>query len=279
MRRLWLVLLLPLAVVGSPPSSQAQLPFYTDDTEVTGRGTLHFEFSNEYDALHSSEYPDLRQNTANFKVNYGLPHGLELDFDAPHLSIYRARTTPSASGIGDADLGVKWKFRASAPGSHAPALAASLYVEFLTGDARQQLSSGKRDYWLNFIVQVPLSDKTRLNLNSGFLFAGNTSTGAVGIQTTRGQVFTGGVCLLHDFTSRLTLGDELYGGVADNDLLGRGQLQGLVGGECSLGRGFAFTFGVLAGKYSASPRIGLQIGLVLDVPGIFRGAHNAPSYN
>jgi Putative MetA-pathway of phenol degradation len=270
MRRLWLILLLHLALAGSPRSARAQLPFYTDDTEVTGRGTLHLEFSNEYDALHSSVYPDLRQNTANFKVNYGLPHRLELDFDAPHLSIYRATPDPSASGIGDADLGIKWKLRAASPGSRAPALAASLYVEFPTGDMRQQLSSGRRDYWLNFIAQAPLSGKTRLSLNSGFLFAGNTSTGAVGIQTTRGHVFTGGLSLLHDFTERLTLGGELYGGIADNDALGRSQLQGMVGGEFSVGRGFSLTFAVLAGKYSASPRIGAQIGFTLDLPGLPR---------
>ena len=273
MRRSWLVLILLSAPVGPAPV-RAQLPFYTDDTEFTAPGTLHFEFSNEYDALQSSEYPDLRQNTANFKVNVGLPHRLELDFDAPHLSIYRAGTVPSASGIGDADLGVKWKFRWSAPGSHAPALAATLYVEFPTGDVRQQLSSGRRDYWLNFIAQVPISEKSRLNANSGFLFAGNTSTGAVGIQTTRGRVFTGGVSFLHDFTRRLTLGGELYGGVADSDALGRGQLQGMAGGGYFLGRRCTLTFGVLAGKYSASPRVGGQIGLTVDLPDAFRASHN-----
>ena len=43
--------------------------------------------------------------------------------------------------------------------------------------------------------QEPFSDKTRLNANFGFLFAGNTSTGVLGIQTTRGHVYTGGISL------------------------------------------------------------------------------------
>jgi len=68
----------------------AQLPFYTDDPAVTEAGKLHFEFFNELDALQSSQYPNLRQNTANFKLNYGLPYHLELDVDAPYLSIFRA---------------------------------------------------------------------------------------------------------------------------------------------------------------------------------------------
>jgi hypothetical protein len=84
-------------------------------------------------------------------LNLGLPHSLELDFDAPHLSIYRAPIVPSASGMGDADLGIKWNFRQAHANSHAPALGASFYA----GDKRQQLSSGVHDYWLNFMIQEP----------------------------------------------------------------------------------------------------------------------------
>ena len=78
----------------------AQLPFYTDDPAVTEKGKWHFEFFDEFDALQQPQYPNLRQNTANYKVNYGLPHNLELDADAPYLAIYRALQTPSATGAG-----------------------------------------------------------------------------------------------------------------------------------------------------------------------------------
>src|SRR5215831_7177987 len=96
-----LALLLMAGAVCAVAPVQAQMPFYTDDPEVTTRGTLHFEFFNEFDGLQSSEFPNLRQNTANFKLNCGLPHNLELDLDAPYLSIYRAAGTPAATGIGD----------------------------------------------------------------------------------------------------------------------------------------------------------------------------------
>ena len=251
-------------------SSPAQLPFYTDDPAVTARWKLHFEFFNEYDSLHGSQYPDLHQNTANFKVNFGLPHHLELDLDAPHLSIYRAPFVPSASGMGDVDLGIKWNFRQSRANSYFPALGASLYIEFPTGDRKQQLSSGVHDYWLNFIVQEPISATTRLNINSGYLFAGNTSTGVIGIETTRGHVFTGGASLLHDFNSRWTLGAEIYGGIADNDALARSQLQVMLGGQYNVRAGLALSFGFIGGKYDASPRIGGQLGLSLDLPDLFR---------
>src|SRR5215467_13779513 len=259
------VTLLMASVVCAVTPVQAQLPFYTDDPEVTARGTLHFEFFNEFDGLHSSEFPNLRQNTANFKLNYGLPHNLEVDLDAPYLSIYRASQTPGAAGIGDTNLGMKWKFRSASPGSHVPALATSLYIEFPTGNERRQLGSGVTDYWLNFIAQEPFTEKTKLNVNLGFLFAGNTSTGVVGIQTTRGQVYTSGVSLLHDFRPRLTLGGELFGAIANTPGLARTQLQFLGGGQYAIREGFSLTFGLIGGKYTASPRIGGQLGFAWDI--------------
>src|SRR5271166_5223640 len=123
----------------------AQMPFYTDDPAVTERRVLHFEFFNEFDGLQSSQYPNLNQNTANFKLNYGLPHNLELDIDAPYISIYRAQGNHDSTGGGDTDMGVKWEFFRSSPGSHIPELAASMYIEFPTGNVREQLGSGLTD--------------------------------------------------------------------------------------------------------------------------------------
>jgi len=260
-------------------SVQAQLPFYTDDPGVTEPGKWHFEFFNEFDALQHPQFPNLRQNTANYKLNYGLPYNLELDIDAPFLSIFRAAGVGTSNGVGDTNLGVKWNFHKASKNSHIPALAASLYIEFPTGDTRQQLGSGLTDYWLNLIAQQPLSDKTRINVNVGFLFAGNTSTGVLGIQTTRGHVYPGGLSLLHDFTPRLTLGGEIYGGFADNKGLGRSQLQGMLGGQYTIRNGFTFDFGLLGGKYAASPRIGGQIGFSLDFPDIFHPSVSRLTHN
>ena len=257
------------------PRLEAQLPFYTDDPSVTEKGKWHFEFFDEYDALQHPQFPNLRQNTTNYKLNYGLPYNLELDLDAPYLSIFRATGIQSANGVGDTNMGVKWNFHKALPQSHIPSLAVSLYIEFPTGSSRQQLGSGLTDYWLNFIAQQPLSDKTRINVNIGFLFAGNTSTGVLGIQTTRGHVYPGGLSLLHDFTPRLTLGAEIYGGVADNPGLGRSQLQGMLGGQYTVRNGMTFDFGLLGGKYIASPRIGGQIGFSMDFPDIW----HSPSTN
>ncbi|MGB9031417.1 MAG: hypothetical protein WCC27_14950 [Acidobacteriaceae bacterium] len=244
----------------------AQMPFYTDNADVTDQGTLHFEFFNEYDGLQSAQYPDLRQNTFNYKVNYGLAHGLELDLDAPYLDIYRAPGSQTSNGPGDTDMGIKWNFHKSTQPLGIPALSASLYIEFPTGDASQELGSGLTDYWLNSIAQEPFSDKTRLNANFGFLFAGNTSTGVIGTRNTRGHVYTGGLSLVHDYTQRLSLGLEAYGAIADNKSLGKDQFQGLAGGWYQLNSRTAITFAALGGSHIASPKLGAQVGFEVDFP-------------
>ncbi len=255
----------------SAGSLSAQLPFYTDDPAVTDKGKWHFEFFDEFDAL-QLQYPNLRQNTANYKLNYGLPYNLEVDVDAPYLAIYRALGAAGSVGLGDTNLGIKWNFHQEKPGSRAPALGASLYIEFPTGDSNNQLGSGLTDYWLNVMVQKSFLGKNRITGNVGYLFAGNTTTGVVGIQNTRGHVYTGGISVLHECNSRLTVGAELYGGYTRNDGLGRSQLQAMLGGTYTLREGLALSFGLLGGRYVASPRLGAQIGFAVDFPDVVRPA-------
>jgi Putative MetA-pathway of phenol degradation len=267
-RRHWLGFWLLLLTCSG---ASAQMPFYTDDTEVTDVGTVHVEMFEEIDGLQSAQYPDLRQNTLNFKLNTGLPYRFELDVDVPYLEISRAAGTDSSRGNGDTDFGVKWKIREATPGSHLPAVATSFYIELPTGDEKQGLGSGLSDYALNFMIQEPISEHTRFNVNFGILFAGNTSTGAVGIETTRGHVLTGGLSLLHDLNERWSVGAEVYGGIADDSGLDRTQLQLLVGGQYNIRSNVALSMGLLGGRFAASPKIGGQIGIAVDFPGLLPG--------
>jgi hypothetical protein len=263
MRRLSGSLLLLFLFSGS---LHAQMPFYTDDTGVTDIKTVHIEFFDEYDGLQSSQFPDERQNTANVKMNFSPFRDLEVDLDIPYLSIQRAAGSQTSRGIGDTNLGVKYRFRDELPDSNRAAFAVSFYVELPTGNANQELGSGLTDYWLNFIVQKPLSDSTRINANLGLLFAGNTSTGAVGIETRRGQVYTGGLSLMHDLSPKLTLGAEVYGGVSDGAGQDKTQLQAMFGATYAIRDNFSISLGILGGKFGATPQIGGQIGFALDIP-------------
>jgi len=46
--------------------------------------------------------------------------------------------------------------------------------------------------------------------------------------------------------------------------LTNGQLQTLIGGNYALTRKATFDFGIVAGKFAASPRAGVQLGLSID---------------
>jgi hypothetical protein len=259
-----------LCVVGvafCPALLRAQAPYVTDDIEVADYHKWHLEVTNEYDILKSSDYPNLRQNTANFKISFGAFKNVELGFDNQLLNISTAPNPiyPDAVfGYGDLDLSVKWKIREEKEGSKWPGFGASLNIEIPTGDERKQLGSGVADYYLNGVMQKSLPKKNTWRLNGGLYFAGNPATGVVGDRTTRGFVFTGATSLVHDYTDKFSLGIEVAGAGSWNQLLGKGQLQTEVGGNYNVTKKLSVVFGFIAGFYRDSPRYAPTVGIEKD---------------
>jgi hypothetical protein len=208
-----------------------QQPFVTDDTDVTPRKHFHFEFSNQFDELPRASFPNLRQNTADFELDYGLRDNVEVGIESPLLTIINDRGEPprTVSGIGDTNFSVKYNFHTEKEHSKWPAMAVTFNLELPTGSVQAQLGSGLADYYLNSVLQKTLTPKTTLRLNGGILFSGNETTGVVGIKT-RGTVFTGGVSVVPQFTKKLDVGAELVGAETKNFDLGKGQLQTQIGG-------------------------------------------------
>ncbi|HEY0761351.1 MAG TPA: transporter [Pyrinomonadaceae bacterium] len=262
-RTVWFVLAIAFL---SSTSVHAQLPFYTDDADTTSKGKFHIEVSNEHDWLPKSSFPGVRQNTTVFTLNYGLTDHVELGINAPFIKIFNDRSSMlgNPSGIGDTQFGVKIRLFDEREGSKRPAAGVVFYVEAPTGSTRKQIGSGLVDYWLYGVLQKSFTKRTTGRLNGGILFAGNESTGLVGIQSARGQVFTGNGSLVRNFTPRLRLGAELFGAVTSNFALSRGQLEGQIGGGYTVSNSLEITFGVLGGRYSASPRFGAQVGFAYD---------------
>lgn len=260
--KLTLVLLL-LVLIASTTS--AQQPFVTDDTDTTPKGKFHFEFSNEFDWLPRSSLPNARQNTADFELDYGLLDGLELGIESPLLTIFNgAGTTPRAvSGIGDTNFSLKYNFLRERENSRLPAMAIGFNFELPTGDTKRQLGSGLADFYMNGILQKFVSKTTKLRVNGGILFSGNETTGVIGIKS-RGTVFTAGGSLVRQFTPKLQLGLEVTGARTKQLELGKGQLQTLFGGNYQFKSNASFDFGIVAGKYAASPRAGVQLGVSID---------------
>jgi hypothetical protein len=257
------LVLVMLLMTFSP--AHAQQPFVTDDADTTPKHHFHFEFSNQLDLLQRSAFPNLKQNTADFELDYGVLDNLEVGVEAPLLTIMNARgTVPrNLTGIGDTNVSVKYNFLREREHSRRPALAIAFNLELPTGDANRQLGSGLADFYTNGILQKSLTRKTVLRLNGGILFSGNETTGVIGIKS-RGTVFTGGGSLVRQFTPQLALGVEVTGALTSNLQLGKGQLQMMVGGNYLFRKNMSFDFGVVAGKYAASPRAGVQLGLSVD---------------
>jgi len=256
-------LMLALWFVVVVSTAAAQQPFVTDDADTTPKRHFHFEFSNEFDWLQRESFPNLKQNTADFELDYGLFDRVEIGVESPLLTIINAPGTRSVSGLGDTNVSLKYNFLKERENSRVPALAIAFNLELPTGDTKRQLGSGLADYYMNGILQKSLSTKTKLRLNGGILFSGNETTGVVGIKA-RGTVFTGGGSIVKKLSPKLQLGIELTGALESNFQLGKGQLQTLFGGNYQLRNNLSFDFGVVGGKYAASPRAGIQLGISID---------------
>ena len=245
-----------------PAAVQAQQPFLTDDADVTEKQKFQLQVSNEFDILSRSAHPSLRQNTTVFVLNYGLLRDVEIGVDYPLIVISNAAgTNPrTITGFGDLDFHVKYNFLKEKEGSSRPALTLSFNLEVPTGDESKQLGSGLVDYSLNGVLQKSLTKNTTLRLNGGVVFAGNTSTGEVGIKT-RGTVFGGSASIVKQFTPKLDLGFEVV--AAGTGTAGNSQLQTQFGGNYQMTPRMSLDFGVIAGKYN-SPRLGLLLGVSID---------------
>ena len=256
--------ILALLVLVSVPAASQQ-PFVTDDADVTPKGRFHLEFSNEFDWLQRELLPNLKQNTADVELDYGLFESFEIGIAAPFLTIInQPGTNPrSVSGIGDLNISLKYNFLRERENLRRPALAIAFNLELPTGDTDRQLGSGLADFYVNGILQKSLTSRTKLRFNGGVLFSGNESTGALGIRS-RGAVLTGGGSLVRQVSPKLQLGFELAGAVSKDLVLGKRQLQTLIGGNYLISQNASFDFGVLGGKYAASPRVGVQLGVSFD---------------
>lgn len=264
--RLLLIIACFAAVFPTVQAAFAQQPFNTDDADVTDHHHWHLEVANEFDKLNDEALPSLRQNTFNFKFAYGVIKNVELGFDNQLLTIQNAPDPfqpRTAFGWGDADFSIKWKYHEEHEGSRLPALGASLSIEFPTGNEKKQLGSGLTDYALNFIVQKSLTKKTKLRINNGVVFAGNTLTGVEGVKT-RGNVFTAASSLVRDFTSKWRLGTEIYFATTSNFNLGRSALQFLSGGNYAVRNNLTLDFALTGGFLAGAPRVGAQTGFSVN---------------
>ncbi|MEP6636172.1 MAG: transporter [Acidobacteriota bacterium] len=173
-------------------------------------------------------------------------------------------TPQTLFGMSDAAVHVKYNFYKERDGSKLPAMAISGVIQIPTGDVNKELGTGLFNYYVNGILEKSVTSKTTFRLNGGILFAGSDQSGELGIRT-RGRVFTASGSLVKQFTRKLDFGAELSGPVTSNFNLSEGRLQPVVGGNYLVRKNITFDFGVAGGKFAASPRLGLILGVSIDL--------------
>jgi hypothetical protein len=157
---------------------------------------------------------------------------------------------------------LKYNFLKERDGSRRPAMAITASFEVPTGNVNRQLGSGLFDFYLNGILQKLISRKTTVRLNGGLLLSGNQTIGVEGVRT-RGLVLTGGASLVRQFTPKLDLGVEINGASKKFELA-KSRLVFAAGGNYKFNPKMTFDFALITGRYTASPRAGVQLGLSVD---------------
>ena len=258
------LLFVVLLMASSVSEIRSQQPFVTDDADVTEKRKFHFETANEFDRLQSTVLPLDYQNCFRAALAYGVIKNLEIGVTGQFLTLVSTDHPHYVAGIGDTMLAAKYLIRKEVEGSKMPAFAVSGFIQFPTGNPKRSLGSGKTDYGLNVIAQRSYREKNVFRGNAGYYFAGNTLTGVLGISVVKGHVFTAAGSYVRTINDKLQLGGELAGAVTSNFQLSRGQFQTQFGGNYNLTKHSTLDFGLIAGKYAASPRIGFQIGYSID---------------
>jgi hypothetical protein len=242
----------------------SQTPFTTDNADVTDKGKFHFEFINEFDQLQPTSFPAKYQNGTRMTLAYGVAKNVEVSITGQFLDIVGASHPRAIGGISDTTIAAKYNFRMEKENSMLPAFTISAFVQIPTGNSRRGLGSGVTDIGINAVAQKTISKKSIVRVNAGTLFSGNTLTGAIGFTVVRGQIFTGAASYVRTISERLQLGGEIAGALPSNFNLNQGQLQTQFGGNYQVAKKTTFDFGLIAGRFAASPRFGIQLGFSHD---------------
>lgn len=263
-----------MALLLSVAGVRAQQPFVTDDTDTVEKGKMELEVLNEFDRLHRFDYPETYQNETEATLTFGIGKRVEFAVAGTFLSIYSAEAPRSIGGIGDTEFELKYNFRKDKEHSYLPAMAVSFMVQAPTGKASRGLGSGVTNVGVKYLAQKQIGEKNTVRVNGGYLFAGNTIVGDLGITSIRGHIFTGSASYVREINDKLQLGAEISGTETTKFQLSEGQLQVRFGGNYQITKKTSIDVAIAAGKYSASPRFALLIGITRDLGSFIPHKHD-----
>ena len=175
-------------------------PFITDDPEPVELG--HWEVYGFSAGVHSQE--DTSGTLPGVEVNYGAAPNLQLHVIVP-LAFDHPAGSALQSGIGDIELGVKYRFITPGKDDWFPQVGSFPLIEVPTGDASRGLGAGQTRVFVPVWIQKDFDKWTTYGgggywINPG---AGN-----------KDYLYSGWL-LQRQVTEKLALGGELFHQTAD----------------------------------------------------------------
>ena len=174
------MVVLAAAILLAPATGHAGPPYVTDDPEPVEFHHWEFYLATQHLVTH-----DLATGTApHVEVNYGAWPGLQLHVIAP-LAYARPSGGPTSYGVGDIELGAKFRFIDE--GGRRPMVGTFPMFEVPTGDAARGLGTGHLHVLIPLWLQKSFGPWTSyggggLWVNPG---AGNRNYGYFGWQVQR----------------------------------------------------------------------------------------------
>lgn len=187
--------LLPWSLLACWAASTAALagpPFVTDDPEPVARH--HAEINLIYQ---DTRFDGGRAGTLTGELNYGCAREMQCHIAVPE-AFNRPTGAVSQSGMGDTELGVKYRFLDDPDHGWSAATYPTIYLA--TGDAARGLGNGRTQLLLPLWVQRTLGD---WSLDAGLAYLVNPAADA------RNSWFTG-VLAQRSFGERFSVGAEVF---------------------------------------------------------------------
>ncbi|WP_446333347.1 transporter [Burkholderia pseudomallei] len=199
--------MLPLAAASAlfaPAGAHADHPFTSDDTNTQGDGNWQYELNVE----RTSKQPDIgRQQLWNTTLTRGFGERVDLYVQAPYTHV-QTRSDEDGSGLGDLEIGAKWRVLERGP------LSIALKPRFTmpTGDDARGLGNGRASAGAMLLAQYDVA-RLQVLVNAGLMYQPNRQGNLASIWQACGAI-------VYRATDKLRLGVDI--GVSRNPKRGAG---------------------------------------------------------
>ncbi|MGS0891400.1 transporter [Burkholderia stagnalis] len=159
--------MLPLAaasVLLAPLGAEAAHPLVSDDTGTQGNANWQFEFNAEETAKQAENG---RHQLWNATLTRGFGERVDLYVNAPYTHL-QSRSDESGAGIGDVEIGMKWRVVERGPLS----LALKPKLTMPTGNDRRRLGTGHVGTGATLLAQADIA-RFSLLANAGLTYQPN----------------------------------------------------------------------------------------------------------